>query len=150
MMHCDKLALPFSVPVKELWDEHFILCLFEIDSHPMDRVIFNEKLDSRHSMKSLKGDLLPYYFNVDESVSEGQFVSCYAMVGKLAGYFWHSIAQSFLQHFDRTMTEQMSFHPMEDEQSVFVSKKNTELANKSQSGEVAHCSNLSNSYSKAF
>lgn len=86
MMHCDKSALSFSVPVKKLGLGHIIGPSFKSESHPMARVTIEENLDSTHFIIFSKDDLQPFPFNKEESGNVAELDFCNAHVQKEAGY----------------------------------------------------------------
>lgn len=72
MIHWDKFAHSFLVPVKVLWHEYFIPLHFKIIPHPMDQDIVKGNLDSCRSMTSMNCNLLPCRFIMNKSGSGEQ------------------------------------------------------------------------------
>lgn len=99
-------------------------------------------METFNFMKSVDGDLLPYRFNVDKSAHEVQLVFCNAMLDNRARARLHSIAQSVLEHSDRTIREQLSVFPNVDELSVVKSKNDSDRTTKSEPSEPARCNNF--------
>lgn len=94
-------------------------------------------MDTCLFIQSLKDDLLPYGFDVDNSPNERSLVFRNAMVYNCAGDPLERAAQALLEDFDWTMREQLPVLPKTDDLSVFKCKKNAGPVNKSRSSEPA-------------
>lgn len=118
-------AKPFSAPVVDLWLEQSVPRYFEVISHPMDLGTIKKNLYTCFFLKTVKGEALPYRFDVDKFANEVRLVFRNAMVYNRVGDPLHSTARALMDQFDKTFEERLPLLPMVEKGSPKSKKKVT-------------------------
>lgn len=114
---------PFSAPVNELWRPEAIPRYFDVVTHPMDLRTVKKNLETVLYVNPIKGDLLPYRFNVERFSDDVRLIFRNAMVYNRKGDMLYNCANSLKEDFDKTIREELPNLPSPEEVSASLSKK---------------------------